>query len=665
MKTRSFRFAVMMAAVALFSAGCGGSMGAHPPLSAQAQLPLARPKSVSPALIKPAPMAKTAILPASAMTALTPSAARRPQMALKGLQWTQMTGAATQVLGSPDGSLWVLSTGPSGPDKYIWHYANGTWTNIAGLASQLAVSNDGQLLYAINSGGGTYQYNVSGNYWTALGGGARWITVANDGSVYVLSNAGGPDYAIWKNQYNTWSQVNGAGVELAGSFDGGTYNATVGTVQPNGVYVLNSAGSIYYLNADGTYAMLNGSASAITPSNTGGLFVLGSPTNVNGNPIYYYDYNAQNPGWNAYGGSGTSLSVNNMHWTSGSNLYVVSGPAGAIWTSPILSTSPSIRAAYQVSPSVNTSNALSAAGSIWWTDGLSIGSISTSFVQGSTYTIPNNNGGSRIQMAFGSDGNLWFTQATPSNSTPDYVVRMLLSGLTGSMNAYQLPVPSGATSGTHAGPVAIALGSDGNLWIAESPSNNVMQIVRMNTSGSITGSFPVVQNPASYTYDHLQSITVGPDGNLWFIIEDTGNGYDEIGKITTSGTITRYHLPNPYSFGSYGQWNSIVAGADGNLWFTEASGNRVAKITTAGVITEYQLPTGTNSEIIAVGPNNTLWLRSEGQPYYLDGIIEVTTAGVVSGPFSTQSVQVSDIFEGPDGNEWINNNNGEFLELSI
>ena len=35
---------------------------------------------------------------------------------------------------------------------------------------------------------------------------------------------------------------------------------------------------------------------------------------------------------------------------------------------------------------------------------------------------------------------------------------------------------------------------------------------------------------------------------------------------------------------------SIAAGPDGNLWFTEIYGNRIGRITTTGTITEFPLP---------------------------------------------------------------------------
>lgn len=165
----------------LIATGCGS----------KAQLPqvLQMPASESPALIRPAPMAKTAILPASVMDV-------RPQSAIQGLNWTQISGAASFAAAAPDGSLWVLSDQPSGPDKYIWHYVSGTWTNISGEASRLSVAPNGTL-YAVNSGGGTYSYN--GGTWTALGGGSSDISAARDGSIYVLSNGNpaGADQAIW------------------------------------------------------------------------------------------------------------------------------------------------------------------------------------------------------------------------------------------------------------------------------------------------------------------------------------------------------------------------------------------------------------------------------------------------------------------------------------
>ncbi|MHB8148111.1 MAG: hypothetical protein ACYDGM_12755, partial [Vulcanimicrobiaceae bacterium] len=226
------RFGSSLGALALVVlVGCSSAgSGSYTSLLPQMDMP----RSVSPALIKAAPMAKTTIQPPSAMRSPV-----RPDSALQGLNYTQIPGSATQVTAAADGSIWVLSTQPSGPDKYIWHYASGAWTNVAGLASQLAVAPNGTL-YAINSGGGTYAY--SGGAWTALGGGASAITTASDNSIYVLSNGNpaGSDQAIWHNVSGTWSQVPGSGVSIAASYDTGSYTIPGGTISSGGFYILNA-----------------------------------------------------------------------------------------------------------------------------------------------------------------------------------------------------------------------------------------------------------------------------------------------------------------------------------------------------------------------------------------------------------------------------------------
>lgn len=291
------------------------------------------PQSVSPAMIAPAPMAKTAILPSSEM--------RSPVQNGNGilpLGYTQLPGTATQVAASPDGSLWALSNLPSGGDKYIWHYANGAWSNISGLGAEIAVGPDGTL-YVANAGGGVYRYNSGGGTWTALGGGASAITVGMDGSPYALSNAGsGPDRGLWEyccGSTPLWGQLPGSGISIAGSWDvGGPYTVSGGTIQntsgSGGLYVLNSAGGIYYLNdAHNTYASVAGAATAIAPTITGGLFVLGYPANANGTNIYYYDLNGTS--WAVQTGSGTGISLGISN--TGATLYVIAAN-GAIYSTP-------------------------------------------------------------------------------------------------------------------------------------------------------------------------------------------------------------------------------------------------------------------------------------------------------------------------------------------
>lgn len=288
---------------------CSAHGGAVPTRSPQI-------RGLSPADVRPAPMAKTHVLPAGAMHTV------KPDSDLQGAGWAQIPGSATQAAAASDGSLWVLSTDPAGPDKYIWHYSNGNWVNIPGLASQLAPAPDGSL-YVINSGGGTYHY--TGGSWTALGGGAAAITAANDGSIYVVSNDS--SRAIWQNDFGTWVYIGGSGTLLAANLDKNTYSVNGGTVGPYGLFVVNSTGGIYYTTGSSGYMQFPGGASAVAPT-TGGVFVLAYPASTDGESLYYYDYNSGS--WKGESGWGISLSANAQ------DLYVVSSDHG-IYESPLQS----------------------------------------------------------------------------------------------------------------------------------------------------------------------------------------------------------------------------------------------------------------------------------------------------------------------------------------
>jgi streptogramin lyase len=139
------------------------------------------------------------------------------------------------------------------------------------------------------------------------------------------------------------------------------------------------------------------------------------------------------------------------------------------------------------------------------------------------------------------------------------------------------------------------------------------------------------------------SIAAGPDGNLWFT-ESDGN---KIGRITTAGVITEFPIPTAYS-----SPDGITLGLDGNLWFTEPLVRKIGRITTAGVITEFTIPTAnTYPNGITAGPDGNLWFtegNSDG-----DKIGRITTAGVITEfPIPTAGSLPDGITLGPDGNLW-------------
>jgi streptogramin lyase len=121
----------------------------------------------------------------------------------------------------------------------------------------------------------------------------------------------------------------------------------------------------------------------------------------------------------------------------------------------------------------------------------------------------------------------------------------------------------------------------------------------------LTGSTPTPAPPTVQKYSTPTasaapaSLTLGPDGNIWFV-ESLAN---KIGRITPSGVTTEFPIPTANSFPA-----GIAAGIDGNLWFTEADGNKIGRITPAGAVTEFALhTTGALPGPILLGGDGALW----------------------------------------------------------
>ncbi len=310
MRPVRFRIAMLLfVAGGLAMNGCGGRGAGTSAVPPRTEVPTAR--SVSPASIAVAPMARTPILPPSVMTSLKPAGE------IQQLGWTQIPGGGIAVAASPDGSIWVLSSVGTGPDRAIWHYASGSWTNIPGAAMRLAAAPDNSL-WVVNSIGGIYHY--ANGAWTAIAGGASDITVGADGSVYVISNQGGGPfgYGIWHYSGGSWTQMPGAGVRIAASWDTGTYTG----VSPGGFWVTNAAEGIYYYNPGSGFAQVPGAAAALAPTKNGGLFVLGVPPSPQGDPIYYDDLSGG--GWTQQPGAAVGIATDSVH-------VYVTGAAGGIY----------------------------------------------------------------------------------------------------------------------------------------------------------------------------------------------------------------------------------------------------------------------------------------------------------------------------------------------
>ena len=141
-------------------------------------------------------------------------------------------------------------------------------------------------------------------------------------------------------------------------------------------------------------------------------------------------------------------------------------------------------------------------------------------------------------------------------------------------------------------------------------------------------------------------LAAGPDGNLWFT-EAQGN---RVGRITPQGVITEFTIPTAGSFPG-----GITAGPDGNLWVCANGSNKILRVTPAGGFTEFPIPNAFPSggpSSITAGPDGALWF-SETDGGVGGRIRRVTTSGqftLFPGPNPSQSPH--QIVAGPDGNLW-------------
>jgi streptogramin lyase len=207
-------------------------------------------------------------------------------------------------------------------------------------------------------------------------------------------------------------------------------------------------------------------------------------------------------------------------------------------------------------------------------------------------------------------------------------------------------------------PQGITTGSDGNLWFTE---NGAGKIGRMTPSGVVTSfALPQVPPPAgspagtAATTPHPTDITAGPDGALWFV-----GIPGEIGRITTTGVVTEFPLPavpppsgsKPGTASTPATATSIVEGLDGALWFTGVPGE-IGRISMTGAVTEFAVPD------VAPGTQATptsITVGPDGALWFGENgaIGRITTAGKIQQfSLGNSAATVEDITSGPGGELW-------------
>jgi streptogramin lyase len=191
-------------------------------------------------------------------------------------------------------------------------------------------------------------------------------------------------------------------------------------------------------------------------------------------------------------------------------------------------------------------------------------------------------------------------------------------------------------AGAFSVPVAIATGSDGNLWVLNDGDQGQSSISVVSTNGTVEATYQIPTLNAN-----PQGLVLGSDGNLWFV----DSGADQIGSISPAGQITEYPIP-AVTANVAADPTALVEGADGAIWFTESSGQAIGRITTAGIITQIATP-GLQPNSIALGSDGNIWFTDDS---YNDTVDRINPDDSIS-PFSipTAFAQPNDLISGPDG----------------
>ena len=449
-----------------------------------------------------------------------------------------------QIVLGPDGNLWFIN-----PQNELEYQVGKITTK--GVITLYTLSD---LPLGITSG-------PDGNLWlTELSHVAR-VTTAGVETEYSLKNGGfvgiaaGPDGNIWFSEINTgFGKVvpsTGAVTEYAAQFP--TFEYTISIVSgPDGNlwFTAGTSDNIGRMTTaatiTGNFALSTGAvsgfdtagpdgklwftmsypANAVGKMTTAGVVTTyplptadAQPTGITAGPdgnVWFLETNIDKIAKITTSGLLTEYALNGYAWFG-----IISGPDGNLWFPYIFANSCACSA---------------------------IGRITTS---GTISVFPTTTPSSTpVDVAAGSDGNIWFTELSGSKI--------------GKMSTAGVMLAEYATKTANADLSAITSGSDGNLWFLE---NTVYGAVgKITTSGVVTEYKAQMQN-------YQNGIVSGPDGAIWY-----SQGYpNAVARVTTKGVVSTVPLSSLNALG-----NSLTVGPDNRIWVAEGVAGALGRLSAIG-----------------------------------------------------------------------------------
>jgi len=216
-------------------------------------------------------------------------------------------------------------------------------------------------------------------------------------------------------------------------------------------------------------------------------------------------------------------------------------------------------------------------------------------------------------IATGPDGNLWFTRiGDPGGcSTPPAAkeIARMLPYPPYTITTYPLPSFGAAIDATIGKPYKLVAGHDNHLWFNISPYMGRLDPyngkIEIFTIPGATGNFPDIgPGPAS-----------DPD-SIWFM--PTVNGGPAMARISTKAPFEVTVWPLTLLGGP----NSVSPGPDGNMWFTEGrTGYAMGRFNPlTGEVTELPIVVNAYPRAATCGPDGNVWYSDLQNPLGLTNI---------------------------------------------
>lgn len=203
-----------------------------------------------------------------------------------------------------------------------------------------------------------------------------------------------------------------------------------------------------------------------------------------------------------------------------------------------------------------------------------------------------------------------------------------------SVRAVDQSHPDDRPSPHNSQPTGIALGPDGNIWVAETGRGAIAKI----TPAGIVTEFALGAGNQPY------AVTSGIGGVVW-ITERSG----VLSTIDSAGHVRGVALPNGVT-----AFAGITKGPDAAMWFTDGHTHAIGRIDASGKVSEFPLPPGEAPPSgITVGSDGNLWFSEDTEPLTTQNAGRITPSGQIALVKIPHAEQMDPIVTGPDGNVYI------------